>query len=42
MGDNREDLADEGDGFVTHGVCVSNVSFDDILEWLLHTSLDLL
>ena len=42
MGDNGENLADESDGFVAHGVRVSNVGFDDILEWLLDTSLELL
>ena len=42
MGDNGENLADEGDGFVAHGVRVPNVGFDDILEWFLDTSLELL
>lgn len=42
MRDNGENLADERDGFVTHGMRVSNVSFDDVFEWFLDTSLELL
>ena len=42
MRDNGENLSDERDGFVTHGMRVSNVSFDDVFEWFLDASLELL
>ena len=30
-------LAEKGDWFLAHGVCISNICLDDFLEGLLHT-----
>ena len=36
MRDEREDLSDEGYRRVSHGVSVTDVGLDDVLERLLH------
>ena len=33
--DDGHHLSDEGDGFVTHSMSISNVGFDHVAEWLL-------
>ena len=42
MCDNGQNLTDEGDWLVSHGVSVTNVGLDNIGKWFLDTSLNFL
>lgn len=37
-----EHLSNEGDGLVAHGVSVTNISLDNVVEWFLDTGLQFL